>query len=577
MRKQQYRHEPDRGTRKVTHEVRSPKGTNTTADIIVDKLIDWGVEAIFGLVGDGINPLLEALRVRQDRIRFITVRHEEAAAFMASGYARYTGQLGACIATTGPGAIHLLNGLADAAQDRVPVVALTGTTYTDVAGTGYMQELDTVALMGDLAAYNVRINGPRHALNVVDHACRIALAAPGVAHLTIPVDTQLEPLHEDKPSAASGGIRGGHHWTPPVVIPAPEQLDAAAALLNSGGRIMILAGRGALGARGEVEQVADRLGAPVAKALLGKMVLPDDSLFTTGGIGHLGTLPSEQLMHECDTLLILGSNMPYTDYYPGPGQARCVQIDRDPRRLGHRYPATVGLAGDVKATLTALLPRLRRKIDRSFLNKAQARMLNWRETLSDTERERSLPLKPEFVAATLSRLLAPDALIAIDCGAHTIFCARHLQARDRQKLALSGSLATMGPALPYAIAGQLAHPGRQSVAIAGDGGFTMLMGELATAVKYDLPIKIILFKNDSLSMVRFEQEEIGNPPFGVELQPIDFGKYAEACGAEAYRCERPEEVEDTLRRALASPGPALVEAVVDPDEPIGMPAPIGQL
>jgi thiamine pyrophosphate-dependent acetolactate synthase large subunit-like protein len=351
-----------------------------------------------------------------------------------------------------------------------------------------------------------------------------------------------------------------------VETPLSGQLDAAADLLNSGKRTMILVGRGALGARREVEEVADRLGAPVAKALLGRTVLPDDSPYTTGGIGHLGTQPSSQMMHECDTLLILGSTMPYQDFYPKPGQARCVQVDRDPSRISLRYPARIGLTGDVRTTLAALLPKLHSRQDRSFLARAQSSMRDWRAALDRIGNDASMPLKPEYVVSRLSPLLADNAMISIDCGAHTIFSARHLQLRESQQLAVSGNLATMAPALPYAIAAQIAYPERQSVALVGDGGFTMLMGEMATAVKYSLPIKVILFKNNSLAMVRFEQEGIGNPDYGVELQPIDFVKYADACGAEGYRCTRPEEVEPIFRKALASSGPALVEVHVDPDE-----------
>lgn len=542
------------------------KGTITTAGIIVDKLIDWGVERIFGIVGDGINPVIEALRERKDQIQFITVRHEEAAALMACGHAKYTGKLGACLATTGPGAVHLLNGLYDAAFDGAPVIAITGTTYSDVIGTHYMQDVDTLSLVKDIAVYNMLVGGPLHALKVVDIACRTTLSAPGVAHLTIPIDVQMQTLSGDNPSKAYGDIRGAGAWTPPADAPCPAELDAAAAVLNAGTCTMILAGRGALNARDEVEQVADILGAPVAKALLGRTTLPDDSPFSTGGIGHLGTLPSRQMMQECDTLLILGSSMPYADFYPKPGQARCVQIDRDPRRISLRYPAEVGLTGDVKTTLTALLPRLRRQTDRSFLKLAQERMSEWRALLSKVEQRRNVPMKPQFVVARLNKLLADDAMVSLDCGAVTVFSARHLQFREGQQMAIAGNLATMAPALPYAIAAQLAYPGRQSIAIVGDGGFSMLMGEMATAVKYDLPVKVILFKNNSLAMVGFEQKGIVNHEYGIELQPIDFAKYAEACGAEGYSCARPEEVEPVLRRALESSRPALIEVIVDPCE-----------
>ncbi len=565
-REKYHRPEPSITSGASVSTIQAPKGSDTTADILVNRLIAWGVDTIFGLVGDGIGPVIESLRKRQDSIQFVTVRHEEAAAFMASGLSKYTGRLGACIATTGPGAIHLLNGLYDAAYDGASVIAITGTTYSNRIGTFYQQEVNTETLVKDIATYNVMVTGPRHALTVVDTACRSALAAPGLAHLTIPIDVQRKPLSADAFSPPAEEKRGAGSWTPPVDVPSADQLNAAAALLNAGTRTMILAGRGALGAQSEVEQVADRLGAPVAKALLGRTVIADSSPFTTGSVGHLGTLPSKQMAEECDTILILGSTMPYQEFYPEPGQARCVQVDRNPRRIGLRYAAEVGLAGDVKGTLAALLPRLRRQEDRSFLETAQKRMRRWREIMRDQGNDRSMPLKSQFVLARLSPLLDDDAMISIDCGCHTVFAARQLEFRGRQQLAIAGNMATMAPGLPYAVAAQLAYPWRQSVALTGDGGFTMLMGEMATAVRYDLPIKVFVFKNNGLEMVRFEQEGAGNPSYGVELQPIDFAGYAVACGAEGYRCVTPDEVEPTLKKALASKRPTLVELTVDPDE-----------
>lgn len=543
-----------------------PKESDTTADILVDRLIAWGVDTIFGLVGDGVGPVIEALRKRQDSIQFVTVRHEEAAAFMACGFAKYTGRIGACIATTGPGAIHLLNGLYDAAYDGAPVIAITGTTYSNRIGTRYQQEVDTTTLVKDIAAYNIMVTGPRHAQAVVDIACRTALATPGLAHLTIPIDVQMKPLSADTFSPPAEEGKGPGSWVPVADVPPADQLDTAAAVLNAGTRTLILAGRGALGARSEVEQVADRLGAPVAKAWLGRTVIPDSSPFSTGSIGHLGTVPSQQMAEECDTLLILGSTMPYLESYPKPGQARCVQVDINPARISLRYAAEVGLTGDVKKTLAALLPRLKKQEDRSFLKTAQDRMHKWREIMSETGNDRSMPLKSQFVLARLNTLLDDDAMISIDCGCHTVFAARQLEFRERQQMANAGNLSTMAPGLPYAIAAQLAYPWRQSVAIVGDGSFTMLMGEMATAVRHKLPVKVVVLKNNSMGMVRFEQEGEGYQAYGVDLQPIDFAGYAEACGAEGYRCARPDEVESTLRKAMASRKPALVEFTVDPDE-----------
>jgi pyruvate dehydrogenase (quinone) len=539
---------------------------STTADILIDRLIAWNVDVIFGIIGDGINPIIEALRKRKDKIKFITVRHEEAAAFMASAHAKYTGKLGACIATSGPGAVHLMNGIYDAAMEGAPVIAITGAVFHDLVGTSFTQEVDTVALMKDATVYNKMISGPRQALTIVDLACRAALTAPGVAHLTVSKDTQQKPLSEDKTSKGSDNLQGSASYMPRVDIPSDGELDAAAALLNSGSRITILAGRGALAAREEVEKLAEKLGAPVAKALLGKALLPDDSPYTTGGTGNLGTMPSKQMMQDCDTLLILGSNMPWLEYYPQADHAKAIQIDRDPRRIGLRYPVNIGLTGDVKATLKALLPKLRYHTDRSFLKQAQERMQDWRKLIVKVEQNQATPIKPQFLVAQVSKLLNDDALISIDTGSHTVFTARHLQIRPNQQIAVCGNLASMAPGLPYAIAAQLAYPKRQSVAMVGDGGFTMLMGEMATAVLYNLPVKIIIFKNGILSMDKYEQEELGNPDYGIDLQPINFVKIAEACGAEGYRCTRPDEVASTLRKAFASSKPAVIEVTVDPDE-----------
>jgi pyruvate dehydrogenase (quinone) len=538
--------------------------SDTTADIIVDKLIAWKVENIFGLTGDGVNPLVEALRKKKDKIRYITVRHEESAAFMASGYAKYTGKLGVCLATTGPGAVHLLNGLYDAAMEGAPVLAITGVINHDLLGTQFTQEVDTVKLVQDLAIYNQQISGPLHALTVVDLACRTALTTPGVAHITVATDTQMKPLSEDKPSQKAGHLTGASVFQPRSDVPEDKELRQAAALLNAGKKIVLLTGRGALGARGEVTQLAEKLGAPVAKALLGKTLLPDDSPYTTGGTGHLGTLPSKQVMEECDTLLILGSNMPHLEYYPK--NAVGIQIDRDPARIGLRYPITLGLNGDVPATLKALLPLLSYHADRSWLQLAQQRMKDWRQTLARLENGQAMPIKPPYLAATVGRLLNDDAVVAIDTGAHTVFTARHWQVRAGQQLAVCGNLASMAPGLPYALAAQIAYPGRQCLAMVGDGSLTMLMGELATAVYYKLPVKVIVFKNNILAMDKFEQEDLGNPDYGIALQPIDFAKVAEACGAEGYSVRHHGDLEGVLRRALASAGPVVVEVEVDPEE-----------
>jgi pyruvate dehydrogenase (quinone)/pyruvate decarboxylase len=549
-----------------------PSEDATTADILMDNLIEWGVTHVFGMVGDGINPMLDALRRRQDRIRFIGVRHEEAAAFMACGWAKHTGRLGVCLATTGPGAVHLLNGLYDAAFDGAPVLAITGETFHDLGGLRFVQGVDTKALMQDVATFNVRVSGPVHAKTVVNRACRAALGNRGVAHVTIAKDIQAVKLSSDKPSVENHGLQTSSSWLPVQDTPSAEQLRTAASILNSGKKIAMLVGQGALNAREEVTQVADLLAAPVAKALLGKAVLPDDSALTTGGIGHLGTQASEWTMHNCDAILIIGSTMPWIDSYPKPGQARGVQVDRNPDRIGLRYPVEVGLVGDSKTTLTALIPLLKRNENRTFLEEAQRRMHEWNGLLAQITSSSRTPLRPQVVVKTLSDLLADDAVISLDCGANTHFSARHLQLRAKQQLTSPGMLATMAPGLPFAIAAQFAFPNRQSVAVVGDGGFAMLMAELSTAVQHNLPVKIVLLKNNSLAEVRFEQEDLKYPQFGCDLAPIDFVAFAKACGAEGYRCARPEEVRPAMESALRSSKAALVEAVVDPDEKPEKPA-----
>ncbi|MBV9970978.1 MAG: pyruvate oxidase [Xanthobacteraceae bacterium] len=538
-----------------------------TADIIVETLISWGATHAFGIVGDGINSVIEALRKRQDRIRYIGVRHEEAAAFMASGFAKHTGRLGVCIGTTGPGAIHLMNGLYDAHFDGAPVIAITGTTFHDLIGTRYQQGVDTTRLMQDVALYNVEVTGPEHAVVVVNRACRAALGDRGVAHLTIAKDVQMMKRAADKRSTANPGARTSSSWTPPLAVPPQDQVRAAADLLNSSRKVAILAGQGALHARAEVTQIADLLGAPVARSLLGRAVLADDSPFSVGGIGNLGTTPSHWAMKNCDGVLILGSTMPWLEYYPTPGQARGVQVDLKADRIGLRFPVEVGLTGDVKLTLQALMPMIRRNSERSFIEEAQQRMTDWNRLVDRVEQTARSPLRPQMVIRALSDLADDDALISLDCGANTYFAARHFRLRAGQYLTGTGMLASMGPGLSFAIAGQLAFPQRQSIAVTGDGGFAQLMAELSTAVAYQLPVKIVVLKNNSLGEVGFEQQELGNPEYGCALSPIDFVAFANACGADGFHCEQPEEVRPALEAALRSPRPALVEAVVANEKP----------
>ena len=540
----------------------------TAADVMVETLVEWGVTVVFGIPGDGINGIIESLRTRRDRIRFVQVRHEEAAAFMACAYAKWTGKLGVCLATSGPGGIHLLNGLYDAKLDGAPVLAITGLQFHDLVGTHTQQDVDLDKLFMDVAIYNQRIMGPTHVQNVVELACRTALTRRGVAHVTMPVDTQSQPLSAGMRSARNVPDHVSEVLAVSARLPAEQQLVQAAHILNGGRKIAILAGQGALDASRQLAAVAERLGAPVAKALLGKGALPDDSPYSTGGVGLLGTRPSQEALESCDTLLIVGSSFPYIEFYPEPGQARAVQIDLDPQRIGLRYPVEVGLVGDAARVLEALLPRLDHHPDRSFLETAQGGMAEWRELMVERGTRRDLPMKPQVVAHELDRLLRDDAIIATDSGTITTWAARHLTMRGTMQFSCSGTLASMANALPYANAAAVAYPGRQVVAFIGDGGLAMLLGELATTVKYDLDVKIVVIKNDSLGQIKWEQMVfLGNPEYVCDLQPIDFAAVARGFGIRGYTIEDPARCGDILRQAFAAPGPALIEAVVDPHEP----------
>jgi pyruvate dehydrogenase (quinone)/pyruvate oxidase len=538
----------------------------TAADVLVEAIQDWGVEVVFGLPGDGINGLMEALRQRRKQIRFVQVRHEESAAFMACGYAKYTGRLGVCLATSGPGGLHLLNGLYDAKLDGQPVLAITGHHFHDLIGTFAQQDVDLDVVFRDVAVYSTRIMGYSHVEQVADLACRAALSRRGVAHINFPVDLQEEERKDHSKRALPGHTsdvfaRGGG-------APAPADLGRAAEVLNAGRKVAILAGRGALGAAGELEQLAEVLGAPIIKPLLGKAAVPDDSPYTTGGIGLLGTAPSQAALQACDTLFMVGTSFPYIEFLPRPGQARAVQLDVDPLRIGLRCPVEVGLVGDARVTLQMLLPQLRRQEDRSFLQSAQKGMQEWRELMEERGTRTDRPMKPQVVARELGRRLSDTAIVSCDSGTVATWWARHIPARAGQMYSLSGTLASMANGLPYAIAAQVAHPDRQSVAFVGDGAFSMLMAEFATCVKYELPVKVVVVKNNSLGMIKWEQMVfLGNPEYGCELHPIDFVKFAEACGGHGVRIEDPAECGDALDHALALPGPVLVEAVVDPYEP----------
>lgn len=537
------------------------------SDIFVETIQKWGVDTVFGIPGDGVNGIIEAFRVRQDKIKFIQVRHEEAAAFMACAYAKYTGKLGCCVATSGPGAIHLLNGLYDAKGDSAPVLAICGQTYSDLKGSHFQQDVNLSRLFEDVSVYSQELINPNQAEMLANEACRHALNHKGVAAINIPIDYQVHPVN-GKTSEHKRVGETTSTWQPPRPVPTEEELRKAAAILNEAKRPIMLVGAGALGAGDQVIEVAEKLGAPVVKALLGKAVIPDDHPLTTGGIGLLGTKPSEDAMEHADGILIVGSSFPYVEFLPKFDQAKGVQIDLQPDRIGLRYPVEVGLVGDSKSTLAALSQFLDRKTDRGFLEKAQDGMKDWWGLMEERAMRDDIPIKPQRVAWELSKVAADNAIISGDSGTNTTWVARQFPIKKNQMFSCSGTLATMAPGLPYSIAAKVAFPERQSIAFVGDGGFTMLMGEFATAVKYNLPILVVIIKNNVLGQIKWEQVVfLGNPQYVVELQPINFAMFAEACGGIGITVEKPDDLRPAFEKAIASGKPAIVEVVVDPNEP----------
>ncbi len=541
-----------------------------TAEVLVERLSAWGVDTIFGLPGDGINGIMEGLRRHQDKVRFVLVHHEEAAAFMATGYAKSTGRLGVCLATSGPGAIHLLNGLYDAKLDHQPVLAITGMQESQMLGTGYQQEVALDKLFVDVAEYNEMIHVPAQLPTLVDIAVRHALTRRGVAHLTIPTDIQVADAGANPWSAPAPAV---NKPTAPIYLPAPgvprqQDVQAAADVLNGGTKVAMLVGAGALGARDEVLRVAEQLKSPVIKTLSGKAVIPDDHPLCIGGLGLLGTAPAMDAMEGCDTLFMVGTNFPYTKYLPEPGGCKVVQIESDPIRAGNRLPTDVPMIADAKEGLRALAPHLDGEADASFLRDISARMDEWRKRMRALEGIETDPIQPQYLMAAIDRLADEDAILTSDSGTIATWAARHFTIRHDRQFFLSGNLATMAPGLPYTIANQIAHPGRQCIAFVGDGGFAMLMAEFGTAARYGLPIKVVVNNNASLGQIMWEQLVLGYPEFGIRFGSApDFAPWAEACGGRGIRVEKAEEVVPAVKEALSYPGPALVDVVVNPDEP----------
>ncbi len=520
----------------------------SAAELLVERLVDWGVDTVFGRPGEDGDAVLASLRRRAGRIRFVLVHHEEAAAFMACGYAKATGRLGVALATSGPGAIHLLNGLYDAKLDHQPVLAVTELLPTRLLGTRFQQEVSLDRLFADVADYNAKVHVPVQIPAMVDIAAGHALTRGTVAHITFPPELE----DEGRPPSWAATTPSAAPATAPLFVPAPgvpeeRELARAAAVLNRGRRVAMLVGVGALDARAELLAVAERLASPIVKSLPGKAAVPDDHPLTTGCVGALGTRPSERALTRADALLVVGTNFPYARHLPEPEQVHTVQIETDLSRVGRSGPSEVPLVGDAAETLAALLPLLEPAADRSFLAEAQAGMAAWRRYLAGLESLHADTIRAPALLRAIDRLAADDAILASDSGPVATWSARHFDVRGGRSYLLSANLATMAAALPYAIAAQWAHPTRQAIAVLGAQGFAKLMAEFLTAVEHDLPVKVVVL-NDSAS--------------GRAGQAARFAPWAQACGGTGLRAEQPAEMEAALKAALSAPGPALVDVRV---------------
>lgn len=526
------------------------------ADLVLDILSAHGVKHIFGIPGDAINDITNAIRQRDD-MKFILVRHEEAGAFMAAAQAKLTGKLTACVGTAGPGAIHLLNGLYDAKLDHAPVIAITGQTATNYIGTGYHQEVDLERLFSDVAEYSQTVMTEDQLPGLMLEACKAAIAASGVAHISIPTDVAGRQVDVDRCDFQLGSEKG-------EIRPCDPTLAEAADLINASGKVAILAGIGAAGARDELLTFAARIKAPIVRTLRAKDVIDECEEACIGGLGLLGGVAGSAAMDGCDLLVIVGADYPYVSFYPK--KAKVIQIEPNPLRMGRRTALDVALKGHAQVTLTELLKQVEEKSNDKFYQSMQKEKAKERSNHAKAEQSDAVPIRPQRVIAELAAIAPDDAIFVCDTGTTTAWTARHLPIGERQRYTLSSSLASMAFALPGAIGAQIAYPDRQVIAIAGDGGFAMLMADFVTAARYELPITCVVFNNGELGFIALEQEAKGYPRHSIDLVNPDFVEIAEASGGVGIRVEEPAELKSAFEKALASDKPALVEVVVDPKE-----------
>ncbi|SFB95791.1 thiamine pyrophosphate-requiring protein [Streptomyces aidingensis] len=545
------------------------------ADFVLDRLRQWGVHRVFGYPGDGINGFLGAFGRAAGDPEFIQVRHEEMAAFMACGHAKFTGEPGVCIATSGPGAIHLLNGLYDAKLDHQPVVAVVGQQKRLCLGSAYQQEVHLDRLFADVSDYCQLVMHPAQARHVVDRAFKNALTNRSVSTIIVPEDVQEEPA-QPSPPRMHGAVYSSVGWSRPRVLPDEDELRRAARVLNEGKKVAILIGQGAADAEGEVIETAETLGAGVAKALLGRDVLPDDLPYVTGPVGLLGSKASDNMMRDCDTLLMIGSSFPYAEWLPKEGQARGVEINIDGRMIGVRYPMEAYLVGDSRETLRALLPLLRRKDDRGWRKSVEKDVREWKELCAKRASQHfGGVINPQSVASALSDRLPERAILTADSGSGTNWWARHLELHDGMQASLSGTLATMGPGVPYAIAARFAHPDRPVIAFVGDGAFQMNgMNEMITIKRYHkrlagrAPFVFCVFNNRDLNQVTWEQRAMaGDPKFpgSQDIPDVPYAAFADLLGLRGIRCDEPRKVGRAWEEALSAKEPVVLEFVVDPE------------
>lgn len=525
------------------------------SDLLLTVLARHGVRHLFGIPGDAINDVLDAVR-RQDAIEFIQVRHEEAGAFAAAAQAKLTGELAACLGTAGPGAIHLLNGLYDAKMDHAPVVAITGQVATGYIGTSHHQEVDTKRLFGDVACYSETVSTAEQLPQVYLSACRAAIAHRGVGHIALPTNISSQRVSVDTERLRTHSRAG-------KIVPEPQGCRRAIDILAAAERPAILAGIGCADAFDELTELAEHIKAPIVRTLRAKDVIDDTHPYCVGGAGLLGAAPGVQALEQCDVLLLAGTDFPYHEFFPG--RAKFIQIDNKGTHIGRRHPVDAGLVGDAAPTLAYLRSRLPAVEERAFLNDMQHAMSGWMKAQRKKEDSDAVPISPPRLIAEISAAAPDDAIFLSDTGTSTAWTARHLHVHEGQRYTLSGGLASMAFALPAAIGAQLAYPDRTVIGIAGDGGFGMLMSDFVTAVRYDLPIVMIVLRNDKLAFITLEQEASGLPDYGTRLVNPDFAAVAEACGGLGLCVDRPGDIAPALKEALAARRPAVIEVAVDPD------------